>query len=237
MPSLVAVIVAVPGATAVTIPVAGTTIATAEALELQATVRPVRMLPLASRAVAVAVVVPPTLKLVAPNATETLATGTTLTVIVALPVLPSLVAVIVAVPAATPPTTPVAASTEATEGALELQMIVRPVSVLPLASRVTAVACVVVPTVIVDAASDTATLATGGGELGGGCDAGGATIATVADPLRPSETPVIVADPAEMPVTTPDEGSTLATRAFDDCQATVRPVSTLPLASSAIAVA
>lgn len=55
-------------------------------------------------------------------------TGTASTVIVAVPLFPSLVAVITALPRATPVTTPLA-ETVATAGALELQVTVRPVSV------------------------------------------------------------------------------------------------------------
>jgi len=182
------------------------------------------------------------------------ATGTAVTDSDALPVFPSLVALIVVVPGAMEVTKP-AESTRATDVALELQTIVRPVSVLPLASRVTALACVVVPATIVEAESDTVTVATGGGLLGGGLlggglfgggllgggllgggDAGEVTV-IVAEPLLPSTTLVMVAEPVDTPVTTPEEASTLATKAFDDCHETVRPVRTPPVASRATAVA
>ncbi|HWG35415.1 MAG TPA: hypothetical protein VN650_14695, partial [Gemmatimonadaceae bacterium] len=174
-----------------------------------------------------------------PRATDTVATGTAVTDSDALPVFPSLVALIVVVPGAMEVTKP-AESTRATDVALELQTIVRPVSVLPLASRVTALACVVVPATIVEAESDTVTVATGGGLLGGGLlgggDAGEVTV-IVAEPLLPSTTLVMVAEPVDTPVTTPEEASTLATKAFDDCHETVRPVRTPPVASRATAVA
>jgi hypothetical protein len=57
-----------------------------------------------------------------------------LTVIVAVPVFPSLVAVIVAVPAETPVTTPVFGSTDATPALLVDHVTVRPLSVLPALS-------------------------------------------------------------------------------------------------------
>jgi hypothetical protein len=75
---------------------------------------------------------------VVPGAIVTVATGTGITVIVAVPDWPSLVAVIVTgLPTATPVTTPVAL-TVATAALLVVQVIVRPVSVLPLASFVVA---------------------------------------------------------------------------------------------------
>ncbi len=64
------------------------------------------------------------------------------TVTVAVPLCPSLVAVIVAEPAATPVTSPVPL-TVATPGALLAQAIARPLSGFPLASRGVAVSCTV----------------------------------------------------------------------------------------------
>src|SRR6185312_12186058 len=141
-PSLVAVIVAVPAPIAVTRPVPDTTVATADAVEFQVTIRPVRTLPLASRAVAVALVVPPTARLPVPSTTETVATGTAVTDSDALPIFPSLVALMVD-PVDTPVTTPDDGSTLATRAFDDCHDTVRPVSTLPLASRATAVACVV----------------------------------------------------------------------------------------------
>jgi hypothetical protein len=62
---------------------------------------------------------------------ETLETGTGVTESVAVPDLPSLVAVIVAVPRATAVATPVLAFTVAAAGLLELHVTVRPVIVFP----------------------------------------------------------------------------------------------------------
>src|SRR6184192_3417111 len=103
--SLVAVIVAVPAATPVTRPLVFTE-AIEELLLDQLTARPVRTLPAASFSVAVAWSVPRTTTLGDARLTVTDATGTRVTVMVAEPLLLSLVAVIVAVPAATPVTRP-----------------------------------------------------------------------------------------------------------------------------------
>src|SRR5437764_1352116 len=106
-PSLVAVITADPAATALSTP-DDETVATAMLLELQAIVRPVRTLLLASLVVAVSCVVWPTLSDVAPL-TVTDATGAgggAFTVRVAEPVTPSLVARIATLPAATAVTKP-----------------------------------------------------------------------------------------------------------------------------------
>jgi hypothetical protein len=93
------------------------------------------------------------------NATDTVATGTTM-VAVAEPLTPSLVAVMLAVPVLTAVTTPVP-ETVAT-AVLELDHeIVRPVSTLFDASRRVAIACVVCPTGMLLDPSDTLTLATG----------------------------------------------------------------------------
>ena len=103
-PPLVAVIVALPAETAVTTP-ADETVATAELVVDQVIGAPGMTFPLASVAVAVSVVVPPTLRFTADGLTETFATLER-TVTVAVPLLPSLVAVIVTVPLATPVTSP-----------------------------------------------------------------------------------------------------------------------------------
>jgi hypothetical protein len=92
--------------------------------------------------VAVACDVWPGLRLLVARETLTEATGTGAvdeTVIVALPLRPSLVAVISADPTATAVTTP-AADTVAAALLLELQVTARPVRTLLLASRVVAVA-------------------------------------------------------------------------------------------------
>src|SRR5205807_6977078 len=72
------------------------------------------------------------------------ATGTTATVMPAVPLCPSLVAVIVAEPAAPPLTSPVPL-TVATDVLLLAQVTTRPASGLPLASFGVAVSCTVCP--------------------------------------------------------------------------------------------
>jgi hypothetical protein len=104
---LVALICAEPAATAVTSPLAETV--AMPAFEDDHVINwPVRTFPLESRVVAVACVVCPIVRLVAPAATVTVATGTVVpfTVIPAVPLFPWLVAVIVADPADTPVMTP-----------------------------------------------------------------------------------------------------------------------------------
>lgn len=125
-PSLVAVIVAVPGATPVTTPAADT-VATDVALLVQVTTRPVRMFPAASRVVAPNVTLCPAATLAVPGATVTLDTGTWLTLTVADAITPSIVAVITAPPTETPVTSPVD-DTVATAGDELDQLTVRPVS-------------------------------------------------------------------------------------------------------------
>ena len=146
--SLVAVMLAVPAATALTAPVLALTVATAVFELLHTITRPVSTLFAASRVTAVAVVVPPTMIEDAPREAVTVATGTCVTVSVAEPAMPSLVAVMFAVPAATALTAPELALTVATAVFELLQTITRPVSTLFAASRVTAVAVVVPPTTI-----------------------------------------------------------------------------------------
>jgi hypothetical protein len=104
-PSLVAVIAAVPGATAVTTPDCET-VATAVLLELQTITRFDTIAPVSSRTVAVSCTLPRGISVLLVGATETLATLKVDTVSVALPVLPSTVAVIVVVPTASALTTP-----------------------------------------------------------------------------------------------------------------------------------
>src|SRR5438552_13508807 len=130
-PSLVAVIEAKPAPTAVTSPL-GLTVATALLLDAHVTVRPVTTLSLVSLRVAASCCVAPTWRLAFAGLTVTDATGTCLTVMAAVPLWPSLVAVIVAEPAATAVTTPLA-RTDATAGALLAHVTERPVSDVPWA--------------------------------------------------------------------------------------------------------
>jgi len=92
--------------------------------------------------------------------TVTDATGTTATVIAALPLRPSLVAVIVALPAATPVTSPLA-ETVATPAALLDQLTARPVRGLLAESSVDALSCSVPPGASAPLAGLTTTEATG----------------------------------------------------------------------------
>jgi hypothetical protein len=137
-PSLVAVIVALPAATAFTRPVP-LTVAT-PVLELDHVMaRPVRTFPLASLVTAVAWVDCPAVSVDEFNVTATEATGTADTETVAWPVTLSLVAMMFALPAPTALTEPLA-FTVAT-AVLELDQVrVLPVRTLPLASFRVAVA-------------------------------------------------------------------------------------------------
>jgi hypothetical protein len=156
--------------------------------------------------------------------TVTVATGAWVTVIVALPLCPSLVAVMLAVPTETPVTTPVVADTVATAVLPDVQVIVRPVSGLPFASKVVALACDVPTAVIEVGARDTVT------------DATGATVTVIADaPFFPSLVAVIVALPAATAVTNPF-ASTVAAAELSDAQLRVRPVSRFPFPSLVSAV-
>lgn len=143
-PSLEAVTETVPALTPRTRPDAET-VATAVLPELHVIARPVRTLLFASRVTADSCTVAPTWTLGLDGETETDATGTgaaALTVKIAAPDLPSLVALMFAVPAPTAVTSPVAA-TVATPALSLCHVIVRPVSALPPESLRVAVACAV----------------------------------------------------------------------------------------------
>src|SRR3954470_12791955 len=124
LPSLVAMIWAVPSACAVTTPVFDT-VATAVLSEAHVTDRPVRAPPFESNVAAVAWVVPTAVIDVCASETVTDATGTRVTVIHEVPLTPSLVAVIVAVPAMCAVTSPFP-STVATEVLFETQVTLLP---------------------------------------------------------------------------------------------------------------
>jgi hypothetical protein len=159
LPSLVAVMVLVPGDTAVTAPTADT-VATSGLLELQVTTRPVRTLPFGSRTTAVAVSDWPTVRIVALGWTSTVPTGTADTATLAVPLWVSLLAVIVTVPTDRPVTTP-ASDTVATSSLLDAHVTTRSVTTTPLVSFTVAARGTVPPTTIELLAGSTATLPTG----------------------------------------------------------------------------
>jgi len=221
-PSLVAVIVAEPAATPVTNPLP-VTVAAAGLLDAQVTTRPVSAAPLASFGVAVSCTVCPLCKFAVAGLTVTDATGTLVTVIAAVALLPSLVAVMVAEPAPAPVTNPLPL-TVAAAGLLDAHVTTRPVSAAPLASCGVAVSCTVWPTCRLAVAGLTVTDATGTVDT---------VIAVV--PLFPSLVAVIVAAPAATPVTSP-LALTVAAAVLLLAHVTTRPDSGLPLASCGVAV-
>src|SRR6266571_4926413 len=162
-PSLVAVIVAAPTATPVTRPLPFT-LAIPPLLDAHVTARPVRTVPALSLVTALSWTAWPAGTLAEAGLTVTDATGAgaggAVTVIAAVPLLPSLVAVIVAAPALTPVTRPLA-DTVATAVLPLDQLTVRPVSGLPFASFGVAESCCVCPTNRLADVGLTATDATG----------------------------------------------------------------------------
>src|SRR2546425_13058795 len=131
LPSLVAVIVAEPWVTPVASP-SGETVATLGLLLAHVTNRPCSGLPSRSFGVAVSCSVSPTGMLLDGGHTATASTGMTVTVIAALPPVPSLAAGIVAWPGA-PPVTHPPFETGATPGLLLFPVTKRPVSRGPAA--------------------------------------------------------------------------------------------------------
>jgi hypothetical protein len=196
LPSLVAVTVVLPTATALTKPFAET-LATVESADDQLTARPASVVPFASRVVADNWTVPPIVTLDEPGETETEATGMgagALTVMVEEAVLPSLVAVICALPAATAVTRPDELTLAISE-LLEDQVMTLPARTLLFASRVVADNCDVAPICSVALAGETATDATGIG--------GGTVTVNVAAPSFPSADALIEAVPAAIAETSP----------------------------------
>jgi hypothetical protein len=198
------------------------TAATSSLLDDQVTTRFVTIVPFASRTVAVSVVVVPSTRLFVAGATVTLATGTGVTVSVAVPDFPSLVAVIVAPPGATAVTTP-PGDTVATVVLLDAQATARPVTTTPFTSVTTAVSVVVCPTIMSAVVGCTATAPTG------------TSVTFTAElPIFPSDVALIVAEPGATAVTTPVV-ETVATRLLLDVQLTGRSVTAVPLASVTVA--
>src|SRR5439155_1366156 len=158
-PSLVAVIVAVPGVTPDTSPLL-LTVATA-VLELDhVTVRPESGAPVASFGVAVSCTVWPGCTEAVAGVTSTNATGTGVTLIEEVPLFPSLVAVTVAEPGVTPDTSPLMLT--AATAVLELDHVtVRPESGAPFASFGVPVSCTVCPACTDAEGGVTSTVATG----------------------------------------------------------------------------
>ena len=143
IPPLVAVMVALPAANAVTSPDAET-VASAVLSELHVMTRPSSTPPLASRVIAVACVIWPTVSDAELRETPTDDTGAgegAAIVTAALPAWPSLVAVMVALPAVTAVTSP-DAETVAASVLSDFHAMVRSARTTPPASRVTAAACV-----------------------------------------------------------------------------------------------
>lgn len=149
LPSLVAVIIAEPGATPVTavlVPVAGETLAIALLLDDQVITRPVSTPPPASVVVAVSVTVWLSITEGFVGAMATAATGTGVTVTTVVAVRPSLDAVIVAVPGVCAVMTVLAAvagDSVATTMLFDDQVMTRPESTLPAASLAVAVSVTV----------------------------------------------------------------------------------------------
>src|SRR5690349_11198087 len=148
-PSIVAVIMELPGATAVTRPNA-LIVALAGTLEVQATARPFSSLPAESSAVGVIRLVSPTTSVSEAGTSLTEATRTGTTVTLAAPLTPSLVAVTTTDPAPvadTAVTTP-AGETVAFDGSALVHTRVRPDNCSPFRSNVVAFSVDVAPTVM-----------------------------------------------------------------------------------------
>src|SRR5712691_6937575 len=153
LPSQVAVMLAVPAATPLTSPLELTVAAAVLSLD-QVMVRPLSVLPPVSLGVAMSCVVPPTWTLDGDGETVTDATGTIETVTTQVPLWPSQVAVTLAVPTATPLTSPLELTVAATVLSLA-QVMVRPLSVLPLPSLGVAVSCRVALTLMAAVVGET----------------------------------------------------------------------------------
>jgi hypothetical protein len=208
-PSHEAVTLVVPTATPVTNP---------DALTRTLVVSPLTQLtgrangvPLASFGVAVNCREAPTKSVAEVGETSTVATGTCVTLTVAEPLLPSLVAVIVTAPAARPVTRP-EEDTRARVESLVVHATARPARGSPAASLGVAVSCTVFPMSTLDDGGSTSTVATGT-----------LVTVTVADPLLPSLAAVMVATPVATPWTMP-EAFTVATADALVVQVNVRPV-------------
>jgi hypothetical protein len=225
LPSEVATIVAVPAATPVTRPVA-LTVASVGSLLDHVTTRPVRVLPLASRSVAIACVDCPTVMAGEFKLIDTVATGASggaATPIAALAFTPSTVAVMVADPVLTPVTRPVD-DTVATVGLELCHITTRSVATVLVESTTFVESWTVPPAAICALDGNTFTDDTG-------------TLVTVKSvaPVTPSVDALIVAVPCVSVVTTPPD-ETVATTALELVHVNVFPLSATPPASRAVAV-
>ena len=137
--------------------------------------------------------------------------------------MPSEVAVIVAVPHPMPRISPVD-ETVATDGSELVQVTVRSVISVPVASVRVAVNCRVCPAIKTTRGGLTTT------------DASGISVTVISPvPVTPPDVAVIVADPRAIPVTNP-VSDTVAEDWFELDQVTVIPESTLPVESRRVAI-
>jgi len=161
-PSTVAVMIALPGESAVTNPVT-LTVATLGRPELQAIDLPETTLPCASNGSAMSWAVWPTVRSRLDGETRTATTGTGITWIWATADFPSMLAATGTVPTYRPVTTPDEETVAKLESATA-QKTFRPVSTLPDASNADAVRVTVAPTTTLASGGATCTLATGAPE-------------------------------------------------------------------------
>jgi len=224
-PSAAAAIVADPADTAVTTPL-DKTVARVESVDDHVTLRPTRTLPAASRSVAVACVVCPTVSEADASATVMAATGAGgggATATVVEPVTPSTVAVTVVLPGPTAVSNP-EDDRVATAGFALAHCGTRCVSAVPVESFALALSWAVPPTDSCTLAGSTVTDATG-------------TVATVngVDADTPSVDAEIVVVPIAIVVTRPDP-DTVAIDGFELRHANVHPPTAVPDASTASAL-
>lgn len=222
LPSLVAVMTALPAAIAVTRPVV-LTLAVDGLLEFHVITRPASALASAARVTATICVVDPMVSVGCGVETDTDATGASTIVRVAVPDTPSLVAVNVAIPGAIPDTTPVP-DTVATLALLDVHVTTRSVTMPPEASLVMADSCIVEPAFNVGAGADTTTDAMAPAET-----------ATEIEPTIPSLDAITFATPGAMPTTRPEDDTEAIAGLLDD-QSTMRSLTTIPAVVRTVAV-
>jgi len=193
----------------------------------QVMLRPLSVLPLASLSVAVSGVVLPTDTLAEAGETATEATGTSITVMVEVPLRLSHIAVMRAEPAATPFAMPLVLTVAAAVLSLD-QVTGSPPSVLPPPSLAVAISCWPAPTGRLADAGETDTVAT---------ESGVTVPVTVMTetPVIPALLAVMVAVPGPTALTTPDL-LTVATLVLSLDQLVGWPLTMLPEPSMAMAV-